>query len=137
MNRRGFFKEIAGGETSAAPAQSALPLPAFRSEETPGRPRQYRKGERVLILKARVWLCYDSIGFYAVEAHCPHLGCLVRPLDNGFVCPCHQSRFDQTGERESGPARRGLRYFYVDLDENGCLVIHNDHLVDPNDRLIA
>ncbi|SOD74400.1 thiosulfate dehydrogenase [quinone] large subunit [Jatrophihabitans sp. GAS493] len=48
--------------------------------------------------------------FTAVDAVCPHQGCPVSYLSasEGFVCPCHDSRFTSTGERISGPATRGL-----------------------------
>lgn len=49
--------------------------------------------------------------FTAFDAVCPHQGCPVRfvsPSD-GFVCPCHGSRFSATGARLDGPAPSGLR----------------------------
>jgi Rieske Fe-S protein len=137
MNRRNFCKELSGSAISNSPSESTNPTPQYRTAESAGSPRQYVRGDRVLITSARAWLCYDEIGFYAVEAYCPHLGCLVRPLADGFACPCHQSHFTETGEREAGPAPRRLRYLYVDLDTSGCLVICREPTVDPNDRLIA
>jgi nitrite reductase/ring-hydroxylating ferredoxin subunit len=40
---------------------------------------------------------------------CTHLGCRLRAEDDGFVCPCHGSRFDRNGALLSGPARTALR----------------------------
>ena len=37
----------------------------------------------------------------ALQALCPHAGCLVGldPQGNGFTCPCHAARFDLDGKR--------------------------------------
>jgi Rieske Fe-S protein len=50
--------------------------------------------------------------FEALSPVCSHAGCHVeltvtegRP---GFHCPCHDARFDDAGEKLSGPAPRGL-----------------------------
>jgi Rieske Fe-S protein len=45
-----------------------------------------------------------------LSAVCPHEGCTVvwRAEENGFLCPCHDSHFDATGARKSGPAARAL-----------------------------
>ncbi len=109
----------------------------FSVVQTAGSPRQYHAGSRVLVAEARAWLCRDELGFYAIDAHCPHLGCLFHPVDEGFVCPCHGSRFNPAGERRVGPAPRGLHYLYVDLDAAGQLIIRRDRSADPQDRLVA
>lgn len=104
---------------------------------TAGSPRHYRAGTRVLVEDAHAWLCRDEVGFYAVDAYCPHLGCLVRASDDGFACPCHGSRFGAAGTRTASPAARRLRFLYVDLDDTGHLLIRRDRSADPNDRLMA
>ncbi|HEX8073205.1 MAG TPA: Rieske (2Fe-2S) protein [Pyrinomonadaceae bacterium] len=45
-----------------------------------------------------------------LSAVCPHEGCTVvwRAETGDFLCPCHDSHFDQTGARTDGPAARGL-----------------------------
>ncbi len=89
MNRRDLLKDVAGIPRPEEPR----PLEHIVAVPTAGSPRQYRAGARVLVEDARAWLCRDDVGFYAVDAHCPHLGCIVRPTEDGFICPCHQSRF--------------------------------------------
>jgi len=44
----------------------------------------------------------------ALSAVCPHLGCAIGFDGKTFLCPCHDSRFDVTGARETGPSERGL-----------------------------
>ena len=54
----------------------------------------------------------------AFSSRCPHQGCEVSlPSDNGTVaCPCHDSIFDASGNRISGPATSGLRQYDATLD---------------------
>ncbi len=49
-------------------------------------------------------------GFLAMSNLCTHLGCVVPwiPKQGRFVCPCHASAFDRTGNVESPPAPRAL-----------------------------
>jgi cytochrome b6-f complex iron-sulfur subunit len=49
-------------------------------------------------------------GFLAISRKCTHLGCTV-PWDGDkkqFICPCHASAFDITGDVVSSPAPRAL-----------------------------
>jgi len=59
-------------------------------------------------------------GFLAVHNRCPHLGCTVIwiPEEQKFLCPCHASHFDATGDYEAPPVPRPLDTFKV-LVENG------------------
>ncbi len=62
-----------------------------------------------------------TAGQYAVlDAVCPHQGCTVDFVSaaDGFVCPCHSSRFGYDGHRLSGPAPHGLKR-YTGTDDNG------------------
>jgi cytochrome b6-f complex iron-sulfur subunit len=57
-------------------------------------------------------------GFLALSRKCTHLGCTV-PWDaevERFVCPCHSSVFDITGEVLSPPAPRALDWFPVRIE---------------------
>jgi cytochrome b6-f complex iron-sulfur subunit len=63
-------------------------------------------------------------GFLALSRTCTHLGCAV-PWDEKqqqFICPCHGSKFDQTGSVITAPAIRPLDYFPVRI-ENGQIRI--------------
>jgi Rieske Fe-S protein len=91
----------------------------------------------VLVLDAKAWLGCDEIGFYAIDALCPDLGCLTQQTAEGFVCPGHGSHFDPNGARLDGPTRHSLRYLYVDLDDQGNLIIIRGKPTSPADRLIA
>ena len=65
--------------------------------------------ERVAVGSA--WLRRDEQGkVIALSGQCPHLGCSIGYDGDGkrFRCPCHKSAFTPSGERESGPSKRGL-----------------------------
>jgi len=67
-------------------------------------------------------------GFMAVYHRCTHLGCTV-PWDQGaqkFICPCHNSKFDQQGTVENPPAPRPLDLF-------GMSIVNGEVLVDTGD----
>ena len=54
---------------------------------------------------AQVWLHQDLQGFYAIDATCTHLGCIVHLQPNdGYHCRCHGSRFALDGSLKNGPA---------------------------------
>jgi cytochrome b6-f complex iron-sulfur subunit len=66
----------------------------------------------------------DDGGFLALSRRCTHLGCTVPWVgeEQRFVCPCHASSFDQTGEVLSAPAPRALDLHPVRI-ENGVVKI--------------
>ncbi len=68
--------------------------------------------------------CLADGGLLALSRTCTHLGCSV-PWDeekNKFICPCHGSTFDLTGEALTAPAPRPLDTFPVRI-ENGIVKV--------------
>lgn len=59
-------------------------------------------------------------GFLALSRECTHLGCTVPwvPDENRFICPCHASSFDITGNVINPPAPRALDLFPVTIENN-------------------
>ena len=57
-------------------------------------------------------------GFLALHRECTHLGCTVPwvAAEDRFVCPCHASSFDITGNVLSPPAPRPLDIFPVRIE---------------------
>ncbi len=49
--------------------------------------------------------------FRVMSLRCPHLGCVVRwdTATQELVCPCHGSRFADTGQVSKGPAKSSLK----------------------------
>lgn len=48
---------------------------------------------------------------------CTHLGCVPNRIENGWICPCHGSHYDDSGRVTQGPAPTNLivpHYEFVD-----------------------
>lgn len=63
-------------------------------------------------------------GFLAISRQCTHLGCTL-PWDTEkrqFVCPCHASAFDITGDVVSAPATRALDLYEVYIENDIVMV---------------
>jgi cytochrome b6-f complex iron-sulfur subunit len=74
--------------------------------------------------------CLTDGGFLALSRQCTHLGCTIpwSDTENKFICPCHASAFDITGNILKSPAPRALDLFQI--------VIENDMVkVDPGRRI--
>lgn len=67
----------------------------------------------------------DDGGFLALSRRCTHLGCTVPwdAVEGVFVCPCHASAFDITGDVLNPPAPRPLDLHPVRI-ENGIVKIN-------------
>ncbi len=63
-------------------------------------------------------------GFLALHRECTHLGCTVPwvAAEDRFVCPCHASSFDITGDVKDPPAPRALDLYTVRI-ENGIVKV--------------
>lgn len=50
--------------------------------------------------------------FSAIDAVCTHEGCTITGADgSAYVCPCHGSRYNRSGQVLQGPARASLRLY--------------------------
>ncbi|AHF96646.1 Rieske Fe-S protein [Desulfurella acetivorans A63] len=60
----------------------------------------------------------------ALNAHCTHLGCIVKWHNDKkeFICPCHGSVYDAWGNRVSGPAPRGLYHLKYKVEPTEIVV---------------
>ena len=72
-------------------------------------------------------------GFIALSLRCTHLGCSVTWEEdrNRFICPCHSSAFDISGEVLNPPAARPLDYYPV-LIENGMVKVDIGTILERN-----
>lgn len=147
FDRRSFLTWLGRGSVAAALTAAAAQTVRFLSFKPPasessivplGQPDSYPFGALVYIAEARVYVGHDGDGLYALDAVCPHLGCLVQPHeDGGFMCPCHDSLFDDQGHALSGPATQPLRHLHLWFDEEqGQLLVDRSEPVAPAVRLI-
>ena len=62
----------------------------------------------------------DDGGFLAMSRSCTHLNCTVPWVakENKFICPCHSSEFDITGDVINPPAPRALNLHPITIENN-------------------
>ncbi|MCY4067774.1 MAG: Rieske 2Fe-2S domain-containing protein [Acidimicrobiaceae bacterium] len=70
-------------------------------------------------------------GIVALYQKCPHLGCRVPECvtSQWFECPCHGSRYNQVGEKRSGPAPRGMDRFATEVAVDGSLIVDTGTII--------
>ncbi len=70
-------------------------------------------------------------GIVALYQKCPHLGCRVPNCvtSQWFECPCHGSKYNQVGEKRSGPAPRGMDRFATEITADGSLVVDTGSII--------
>ena len=147
VNRRSFLTLLAQGSVAAAVTAVVIQTVRFMGFQPPdsessivplGGPDNYESNTLIYVAEARVYIGHDDNGLYALDAVCPHLGCLVEPNEEGgFMCPCHDSLFDEEGHALSGPATQPLQHLYLWYDEDqGQLLVDRSEPVDPAVRLI-
>ena len=147
VSRRTFLTWLARGSVATAAVAATSQVVRFLAYEPPGseqailaldKPDGYPRDALSYVAEARVYVGHDASGLYAVDAVCPHLGCLVElGEEGGFVCPCHDSRFDGQGQVQNGPATKGLRFLHLWLDEaQGQLMVDRTKPVDAVVRMI-
>ncbi len=104
-----FFRPVAKKEVAVSAARMIDAGSADTYE--PGSVSAFVTGQFYLV-------CLEDGGFLALSNRCTHLGCAV-PWDKAskkFICPCHASEFDITGNVLSSPAPRALDLFEVSIE---------------------
>jgi len=63
-------------------------------------------------------------GYVALYQKCVHLGCRVPWCQSSqwFECPCHGSKYNRVGEKQGGPAPRGLDRFTLEVSGGNVIV---------------
>jgi cytochrome b6-f complex iron-sulfur subunit len=72
-------------------------------------------------LRGRFYLArLEDGGFLALSRKCTHLGCTLPWVEkeSRFVCPCHASAFDITGNVINAPAPRALDIYPVNIEND-------------------
>ncbi|MDT3700504.1 MAG: Rieske 2Fe-2S domain-containing protein [Thermincola sp.] len=74
--------------------------------------------------KGKFYLAHLPEGLMALYWKCPHLGCTVpwEEAENLFICPCHGSVYEPTGNRIAGPAPRPMDYMKIDIIDGEIVV---------------
>ena len=102
------------------PKAAVLSSPSKRFRVT--LPETLASGEAFTPAGRNVAVYRDDQGIYAISRVCTHLGCIVKPVPEGFECPCHGSRYDRDGNVTKGPAPRPLQWLEV-KEQGGVLYV--------------
>ncbi len=92
---------------------------------TAGKVEQFKPATVTAIPQGQFYLaCLPDGGFLALSQTCTHLGCSIGwdEQQKQFVCPCHGSTYNFTGEVLTAPAPRPLDYYPVRI-ENGFIKV--------------
>jgi menaquinol-cytochrome c reductase iron-sulfur subunit len=84
--------------------------------------------------KASAWIVRKGDGsITAFSPQCTHLGCAYHwerkkgdPENGQFVCPCHGSHFDSTGNVIAGPAPRPLDRYRTKIEGSRLWILPSD-----------
>ena len=81
----------------------------------------FQPGTVTAFVRGKFYLArLEDGGFLALSRACTHLSCTVPWVsgENKFICPCHSSEFDITGEVINPPAPRALDLYPVTIENN-------------------
>jgi cytochrome b6-f complex iron-sulfur subunit len=72
-------------------------------------------------------------GYVALYQKCVHLGCRVPWCESSqwFECPCHGSKYNRVGEKQGGPAPRGLDRFPLQVSGGNIIVDTGNLQIGP------
>lgn len=101
----GFFGAMRLPKAAVLPSPSKKFKLALPPSLASGRP-YLPPGRSVALVK-------EGENVHAVSLVCTHLGCIVKPSETGFDCPCHGSKFAKDGSVIKGPAPKALPWLEV------------------------
>jgi cytochrome b6-f complex iron-sulfur subunit len=106
------FLRPAKPDSAESQASTVVPAGSVASF-APGTATAFQRGEFYLVR-------LEDGGILALSCKCTHLGCTVPWVEKEkkFLCPCHASAFDITGNVISSPASRPLDMFPVAVENN-------------------
>ncbi len=96
-----------------------------------GKPSDFSPGTVKNFPKYNIQVISTETGIAAMSLVCTHLGCIVHSTKNGYICPCHGSRFKKDGELIKGPATRPLRWLEISQAADGTLLADDKKEVKP------
>ena len=143
--RRSFIRKVTSIFAIAAGAVAAVTLLRQLVPRLIGQKKFVKVGKSstfpvdtfTYIEEHKIYVYRDHEGIKAVSAICTHLGCILEIDEDGFLCPCHGSCYDRSGEVISGPAPRALSWFQVSKAPDGQLMIDMTQQVTPDTKFLT
>jgi cytochrome b6-f complex iron-sulfur subunit len=108
----------------------------FSFQSDPGPPTEFDLGSKYDFpynaqvirpdIPAAIW--HTQEGYIAISLVCTHLGCTVEENEGGegFICPCHGSRYNKDGLPLEGPATKALSYYRIEEQEDDTLRLYTE-----------
>ena len=143
QNRRDFIKRISVWAAVSAGVLASISLlrqfvprhTRLRKRFKIGRKNNFPINTFTYLADRQLFVYRDHEGIRAVSAVCTHLGCTIEKSDEGFLCPCHGSCYDEDGRVLSGAATKDLPWFSLQRDVDGQIVVDQNRLVDAGQKL--
>lgn len=137
MSRRGLLRNIMWASAGAYALQATatglamfwpLNVEGFGSVIDAGPLEEYAVGTVTRVRDGRFYISRLPEGVLALYWRCPHLGCTVPWVEGEgkFVCPCHGSEYEPTGQNIAGPAPRPMDIMAVDVADGRLLINTGD-----------
>ncbi len=86
------------------------------------------------VVLGAAWIQTQNKQLVAYTAVCPHLGCGIGFDGALFNCPCHDSKFALTGERMTGPSKRGMDPLPLEVVDGRLRLTWLAYKLDTADR---
>jgi cytochrome b6-f complex iron-sulfur subunit len=134
-----FVPTKSGGGSGGVSAKDALGNDILKEQYL----KSHQAGSRELVQGLKGDATYlivndagDDLEYYALNAVCTHLGCVVpwNRAENKFKCPCHGSQYSKTGAVVRGPAPLPLALERVEQDGAGKIVLKSWGKDEPDFR---
>jgi Rieske Fe-S protein len=105
---------------------SFQPDPGPLTEFDLGPKDNYPRGVQIVRLDIPAIIRHTDEGIIAISLVCTHLGCTVEEDEagEGFICPCHSSRYSKNGEVLEGPATKNLPRHRIEEQEDNTLRLY-------------
>ncbi|HLT59217.1 MAG TPA: Rieske 2Fe-2S domain-containing protein [Limnochordales bacterium] len=137
MSRRGLLRNVMWASAGLFAVQAAVTglamfwprkVEGFGTVIDAGPIENYPVGTVTRIRDGRFYISRLPEGVIALYWRCPHLGCTVPWVDAQglFICPCHGSVYEPTGQNIAGPAPRPMDYMRVEIRGGRLLVDTGD-----------
>lgn len=132
-SRRDFLKLITNALLGLGGLLGMAGLIRFLNyKPDPGPPSEFDLGQAMYFLPNSRTMrpdipaaIYQKSGEYsAISLTCTHLGCTVDEDGEGFICPCHGSRYNKDGMVLQGPAKEPLPPLRVEKVEDDRLRLY-------------
>ena len=133
LSRRDFLQLTTKGLLGLSGLMGIAGIVRFLSyEPPPPPPKRYEIGpetdyplnSRTVVSYIPALIIHNEAGFQAIGMVCTHLGCTVEAKSDGFICPCHGSRYNSAGQVTQGPASSPLQPLAVEIGADGGLVVY-------------